>query len=121
MHRYRKCIPIGWDTPALCANLVLFASHNACSELTNLLPRVKKVQAHLYKVLCERMPYPFSAWVKLVKDRLAFFTEQCNAEVGFARVDLEFCEFVSEMIGFKEFCSVLLTQCPSVRIRVIKI
>lgn len=72
-HRYKMCTPKGWDTPALCTNLFLFASLNVCSELSDPgLPRVRNVQALLYKMPCERMPDPFSVWGKLVKDRSFF-------------------------------------------------
>ena len=120
-HRYMWCTPKGCDTLALCNNQFSSASQNACRELTDLgLPRVRNVQAFLYKMLCERVPDPFSGWSKLVKDRFSLRTEHYNAEVSFTNTDGKFSEFKPEMIDFKEHCSVLFTQSPSVRIRVIK-
>ena len=74
IHNYKACTPSGWDSPALCTNLFLFASHNVCSGLADPgLPRVRNVQAYLYKKLSERMPDPFIAWGKLSKDGVSFF------------------------------------------------
>ena len=78
------------------------------------------MKVHVYKVLCERMPDPFSAWEKLVKDRVSFFTEHYSAEICFNKAEGEFSEFKPVLVAFQEFCSVLFTQCPSVRIRAIK-
>ena len=48
-HRYKSCTPQGQDTPALCTNLFLFASH-VCSELRDPgLPRFRNVQAFCTK------------------------------------------------------------------------
>ena len=78
-----NCVPPkGWDTPSLCTNQFVYASHNVCSELSYPgLPSVRNVQAYFYKMLCERMPDPFLAWGKLGKDPLSFSTEHYNTEL----------------------------------------
>ena len=121
IHRYKACTPSGWDSPALCTNLFVFASHNVCSGLADPgLSRVRNVQAYLYKKLSERMPDPFIAWGKLIKDRFSLCTEQYDSEMCFSSYDCNFSEFQPELSLFKEFCSVLLTLNPSIRMRVIK-
>ena len=104
VHRYKLCTPRGWDTPALCTNQFLFAFHNVCSELADpAVPSVRNVQAYLYKMLCERMPDPFTALGELVEDRFSLFAEHYNAELCSSNADCNFSEYEPELMHFKEF------------------
>lgn len=73
------------ELPLHSALTCFICPHNVCSALADPgLPRVRDVQTYLYKKLSERMPDPFIAWGKLIKDRFSLFAEQYNSEMCFS-------------------------------------
>ena len=59
-------------------------------------------------------------YIERERERVSLFTEQYNSEMCSSSYDYNFSEFQPELSLFKEFCSILLTLNPSIRMRVIR-
>ena len=108
-HRYKVCIPDGWDSPAFCSTLcealaqippltsnppqvsrVESRARHATLTQRNLggpyRPRESKQQADIYKALCANSSTGVSAWAKLLNDRATLFEPNHQ---GFSAEDVQ--------------------------------
>jgi len=88
-HRYKVCIPDGWDSPAFCSTLCqALAQIPSVTLNSHQGSRVKSlsVQANIYKSLCTNIDTGASAWVELLNKRAKLFEPNHQ---GFSTEDVQ--------------------------------